>query len=178
MTYWRLVHVKNLFDRRNVHIWKNTRLLEEENCNELQKIHRMEDEYFSSIFNLSIVSSNILYLSWRFVVSPESCVVNYVSYIYKQNLHTTCVIIRFVFSVSWKNSSWLSRFSIKHDHFWSIHESAWIKDEIIVKRKWEMSLVLIEKHSNFLFLKFVSFLFPLLDSESSCKKFFDFVNVS
>lgn len=41
-----------------------------------------------------------------------------------------------------------------------------------------MSLVLIEKHSNFLFLKFVSFLFPLLDSESSCKKFFDFVNVS
>lgn len=94
MTCWRLVHVKNLFGRRNVHIWKNTRLLEEENCNELRKIHRMEDEYFSSIFNLSIVSSNILYLSWRFVVSPESCVVNYVSYIYKQIF----VIIRFVFS--------------------------------------------------------------------------------
>lgn len=84
MKYWQLVHVKNLFDRRNVHVWKNICLLEEENCNEVQKNHRLEDEYFPNIFNLSIVSSNILYLSWRFVVSPESCVVNYVSYIYKQ----------------------------------------------------------------------------------------------
>lgn len=54
------------------------------------------------------------------------------------------------------------RLLIQYDHFWSFHKSAWIKDEIIVKRKWEMSLVLIEKHSNFLFLKFV-FLFSILD---------------
>lgn len=70
------------------------------------------------------------------------------------------------------------RLLIKYDHFSSFHKSAWIKDEIIVKRKWEMSLVLIEKHSNFLFLKFVSFLFPLLDSGWSCGKSFDFISFS